>query len=89
MSYMDALQETLSGGRFVTTKRGYVGVVPNMAQVSETVAIFKGGRVPFILQKIMGRPQAFRLVGECYIHGIMDGEGLSLQGVVESEFRLH
>jgi len=89
MSYTAALQETLSGGRFVTTKRGYVGVVPNMAQVSDTVAIFKGGRVPFILQKSIGRPQAFRLVGECYIHGIMNGEGLSLQGVVESEFRLH
>ena len=73
----------------MTTKKGYVGVVPNMVQVSDTVAIFKGGRVPFILQNSMERPQAFRLVGECYIHGIMNGEGLSLHGVVESEFRLH
>ena len=89
ISYIAALQDTLSGWRFVTTKKGYVGVVPNMAQVSDTVAIFKGGRVPFILQKSMERPQAFRLAGECYIHGIMNGEGLSLQGVVESEFRLH
>lgn len=88
-SYMAALQDTLYGWRFVTTKRGYVGVVPNMAQIGDAIAILKGGRVPFILQESEARPGAFRLVGECYIHSMMNGEGLSLQGVVESKFRLH
>jgi hypothetical protein len=88
-SYITALQDTLYGWRFVITKRGYVGVVPNMARIGDVVAILKGGRVPFILQTSVARPRAFRLVGECYIHCMMNGEGLSLQGVVESEFRLH
>jgi hypothetical protein len=88
-SYTSALQDTLYGWRFVVTKMGFVGVVPNMADIGDAVTILKGGLVPFILRKSVERPGAFRLVGECYIHGIMHGEGLSLPGVVESEFRLH
>ena len=88
-SYIAALQDTLHGWRFIVTKKGYVGVVPNMARIGDVIAILKGGRVPFILQESVVRPGAFRLVGECYVHGLMNGEGLSLQGVVEREFRLH
>lgn len=88
-SYIAALQGTLSGWRFVVTKGGFVGVVPNMARIGDVVAILKGGRVPFIVQKSVARPGSFRLVGECYIHCMMNGEGLSLPGVVESDFRLH
>ena len=89
LSYVAALQDTLYGWRFIITKRGYVGVVPSMARIGDVIAILKGGRVPFILQECAARPGAFRLVGGCYIHCMMNGEGLSLQGVVESNFRLH
>lgn len=88
-SYIAALQDTLHGWRFVLTKRGYVGVVPNMAQIDDAIVILKGGRIPFILQESEARPGAFRLIGGCYIHGMMNGEGLSLPGVVESKFRIH
>ena len=88
-SYVAALQGTLHGWRFVITKKGFVGVVPNMARIGDVVAIFKGGRVPFILQESAIRSGAFRLVGGCYVHCMMNGEGLSLQGVVESKFRLY
>jgi hypothetical protein len=88
-SYVAALQDTLHGWRFVVTKKGYVGVVPNVAQVGDVVAILKGGRVPFILQKSEARDGAFRLVGESYVHCLMNGGGLSLPGVVEKEFRIH
>jgi hypothetical protein len=88
-SYIAALQDTLYGWRFVLTKLGYVGVVPNMARSGNVIAILKGGRVPFILQESEARPGAFRLVGGCYVHCMMNGEGLSLPGLVEREFRLH
>jgi hypothetical protein len=73
----------------VVTKRGYVGVVPNMAQVGAVVAVLKGGRVPFILKKSEERDGALRLVGEYYVHCLMNGEELGLHGVVEGDFRLH
>ncbi|KAF2812279.1 uncharacterized protein BDZ99DRAFT_518138 [Mytilinidion resinicola] len=88
-SYTAVLGDTLHGWRFVITRRGYVGVVPNMASVGDVVVILKGGRVPFLLHASETRSSAFRLVGECYVHSIMNGEGLSLPGVVESKFRLH
>lgn len=88
-SYTAALQDTLSAWRFVITKRGYVGVVPNMTDIRDVVIILKGGLVLFILRKSVERPEAFHFVGECYIHGILHGEGLSLPGLVESDFRLH
>jgi hypothetical protein len=88
-SYIAALQGTLHGWRFIVTAKGYVGVVPNMAQVGDMVVILKGGRVPFAFKKSEERDGAFRLIGECYIHCLMNGEGLGLPGVVERDFRLH
>jgi len=88
-SYIAALQDTLHGWRFIVTRKGYVGVIPKMAQVGNLVAIMKGGRVPFILQRSEEREGAFRLVGECYVHCLMNVEGLSLPRVAEGEFRLY
>jgi hypothetical protein len=73
----------------VVTKKGNGSVVPKMAQVGDVVAILKCGRVPFILMRSEERDGALRLVGVCYIHCLMNGEGLGLPGVVEGEFRLH
>ncbi|KAF2474923.1 uncharacterized protein BDR25DRAFT_255455 [Lindgomyces ingoldianus] len=89
MNYMNALQGAIVGWRYVITQRGYVGIVPGLTEVGDTVLIFKGGRVPFLVRKSMERPQAYRLVGQCYIHGIMNGEVLSELETLGNEFRLH
>ena len=70
-------------------EKGYVRVVPYMSKVGDVVAVVKGGRVPFVLQTSRARAASYRLGGECYVHGIMNGEGISLQRVVEKELRLH
>lgn len=88
-SYIAALQDNLHGWRFVVTKNGYVGVVPNMTKVGDVVAVLKGGRVPFVLRRSKERDEAFRLVGECYIHCLMNGEGLSLPGTKERDFLIY
>lgn len=88
-SYMACLRGTLDGWRFVITKRGYVGVVPGLSKVGDVVAIVKGGCVPFIVRESKDRLGKWRLVGECYVHGIMKGEGLWLPGVTEKTFILH
>lgn len=71
------------------TKKGYVGVAPKMAQVSNTIAIVQGGQVTFDLQNSTKRLGAFRLVREYYVHSIMNGEGVLLPGITKSVFRLH
>jgi hypothetical protein len=87
-SYASVLRDVVSGWRFVVTERGYVGVAPGLTKVGDTIAILKGGRVPFVIRNSGDRTGSSRLVGECYIHGLMHGEGLTLE-VVERDFRLH
>nr|CEG03846.1 unnamed protein product [Fusarium acuminatum CS5907] len=86
--YIAALQDRVSGWRFIVTEKGYAGVAPPSVRKGDTVAIMRGGCVPFILQQSKDRQGAFRLVGECYIHGIMNGQGLLLNGVLETGFRI-
>jgi len=57
---------------FTTASRGYIGIGPPSLEPGDGVFVLRGGRVPFILRKI--RENEFRVVGECYVHGIMYGE---------------
>jgi hypothetical protein len=73
----------------MVTQRGHVGVVPNLVKVGDVVAVFKGGLVPFILWESESWSRVFRLVGECYVHGIMHGEGMFLPGVEDTTLFIH
>lgn len=61
----------------------------NIARSSDVIAILKGGRVPFILQKSEAGSGAFRLVAEYHVHYMMNDEKLSLPEVNENKFRDH
>ncbi|KAE9363163.1 hypothetical protein N431DRAFT_550864 [Stipitochalara longipes BDJ] len=55
-----------------TTAKGFLAAVPCTTEVGDCIAILSGGNIPFVL-----RPTGdhyYRLVGPCYVHGIMDGE---------------
>jgi hypothetical protein len=55
-----------------TTVKGFLAAVPCTTKVGDCIAILGGGNLPFVL-----RPTGdnhYRLVGPCYVHGIMDGE---------------
>jgi hypothetical protein len=69
-----------------TTNRGYAGLGPPGMQVGDSIGIIHGGATPFLLRNV-AQPDAnsgskYVLVGECYIHGIMNGE---LVGVAMAE----
>lgn len=52
--------------------RGHLGLGPATMQSGDILCVFSGGKVPFILHPL--NEKDYRLVGECYIHGTMDGE---------------
>jgi hypothetical protein len=60
-------------GRLVVTQGQRLGLVPNNAQAGDIITLLLGGNVPIIL-----RPdgQRYTFIGECFIDGVMDGEGL-------------
>ena len=66
-----------------------MGVVPGGSQVGDGIVVVKGGCVPFIVRESEEREGRRRLVGECYVHGVMKGEGIWLPGVGERIFCFH
>ena len=60
---------------FNTEGKGYFGLGSGSIQRGDGVWVLQGGTVPFVLRKT---PEGtFRIVGECYVHGIMRGEALA------------
>ena len=52
--------------------RGYLGVGPAAMSPGDLIAIILGSDTPFVLRTTeQGR---YQIVGEAYVHGIMDGE---------------
>jgi Heterokaryon incompatibility protein (HET) len=80
---------TLSGWRFLVTERGYAGVAPNSVRAGDTICIFNGGAVPFLLRKSRKRDGAYHLLGGCYVHGFMSGEEMGRSNAQVEEIRLH
>jgi hypothetical protein len=59
---------------FAGTVAGLAGYVPKKAREGDTVVMLHGADVPFVLRK---KPDGrYLLIGECYLHGIMNGEAL-------------
>lgn len=71
--------------KFAVTGKGCIGMVPRKARVGDLICILYGSAVPMVLRK-MPSEDTYQLVGETYVHGIMDGEGLSTR--VKMEFHL-
>lgn len=70
-----ALASFTTAFSFVVTENGYVGWVPEASKIGDCVCVVAGGQAPFTMRKLPGG--FYQLIGECYIHGIMDGEALS------------
>ena len=63
--------DSMQSRRLARAARGYLGLVPRDAQAGDTIAILKGGRVPFVLRS---EEDSYQLVGATYVHGILQGE---------------
>jgi len=74
-------------GRFAATSEGLVGWVPKDAREGDLVVLLYGSNVPLVLRRVLEKRGGekddssrnttyYRLVGECYIQGIMAGEAM-------------
>jgi len=81
-SYQSIMQAThdakpflLKGGKLGGLDNKYVGLCPGETRPGDVVAILFGATVPFVLRPGPGAGEnGFKLVGEAYVYGIMDGE---------------
>ncbi|KAK7458527.1 hypothetical protein Landi51_01350 [Colletotrichum acutatum] len=82
MKYMNVALAKLIGRRPFVTDGGYVGLAPMAASVGDHVWIIIGADAPFITSTRSCIWTGYsQIVGEAYVHGIMDGE--LLQGTIE------
>lgn len=64
-----------TGRRFFTTEKGYLGLGPADARESDMICVLHGGPVPLLLHQNTVH-NYYNFIGECFIHGLMNGEAL-------------
>lgn len=79
MRRLTALHIAFQNRRLFLTKRGYLGTVPEETKLGDTVHILCAAKIPMILRlgyvTFMGkRAHGYQVVGDTYVHGIMNGE---------------
>lgn len=71
--YQASLTYVAPNRKFFTTTKGFIGLGPRSVRPGDSVCIFSGGRVPFVLRK---DGDHHCLVGESYVHGLMEGQAI-------------
>lgn len=80
---------SLKGRKLGTTETGYLGLVPDAAQRKDVLVILLGCNFPVLLRKYT---DGYRVLDECYVHGLMAGEILNAQrreGLESKTFTLY
>ena len=85
-NYAAAIDKWTSGRVFCATNGRLLGWVPPGTTAGDLVCIFSGTEVPYVLrQDPTGHHQ---LIGDCYIHGLMDGEAMARGDLREQDLKI-
>jgi len=87
------------GRRLFKSRKGFIGLAPRTCMVDDVIVVFSRATVPMMIHEATGGPtdivdnsatqgkedRVYILQGDCYVHGLMDGqvEGLLQRGEVE------
>lgn len=74
LEFQRRVQATTWNRKFMVTERDSIGLAPPEAEEGDMICMLWGCSVPVILRDLGG--QKCKLIGECYVHGIMHGEFL-------------
>ncbi|KAJ9421384.1 heterokaryon incompatibility protein-domain-containing protein [Fusarium oxysporum] len=74
-NYRESMRK-MQGKRPFLTNMGYLGMGPLDTKSGDVIAVFCGGRIPFILHSVKetGELGVFSYIGEAYCDSVMDGE---------------
>lgn len=71
---ISSLKLGMKSRRLAILKSGEIAAVPNQSEVGDLIHILIGCSVPVVLRHKDGH--SYEFVGECYVHGVMDGEAI-------------
>lgn len=84
-AYVEALNTVAPNRRCFVTSQGFLGLGPHGIEKDDTVCVFLGVEVPFVIRKLSNGHHI--LIGDAYIYGIMYGE-LIAKGLSSEIFEL-
>jgi hypothetical protein len=82
-----AITKLLDFRGILVNEKGYIGVLPEIARKGDVVALLRGGDVLYILGP-SEEEGCCELIGDCYVHGLMDGEVLNGKGQADEDFEI-
>jgi hypothetical protein len=80
VEFLRRVQSVVWNRKFlVSESKKLIGLAPMTAQVGDIICIIYGCSVPVVLRKhVLGEQISWSFIGECYIHGMMDGEAMEM-----------
>lgn len=91
---LQQIQDACKRRVFFVTDDGYMGLGPQglgTAQVGDKICVVQGCHVPFVIRPHTTEPsgeQSYQLVGEAYVHGLMDGEAMTMASASDENLTL-
>jgi WD repeat-containing protein 55 len=82
-----AFEAAVKGRKFGTTSKRYIGLFPRGTRPGDQIGVLLGGHIPFVVRP-WRTSGSFQLIGECYVHGIMDGEVMQMTNLKKEEIQL-
>lgn len=79
-SYTHRAEFLIWGRCLSTTVNSHLALVPMSASTDDQIVVLSGGKLPFVL-RAMGSTS--KIIGPCYVHGIMDGEAFPKEEAAE------
>lgn len=80
LNLYESLIGMMENQTFFITRSGYIGIGPPSTRSGDQVWVFDGGNVPFVMRNLdeeQGSCPRLSLIGDAYVHGIMDGEAMT------------
>lgn len=69
--FREAAAEVCHMRKFFFSSKGFFGLGPGSMQADDLVCVLFGADTPFVLRRVGSR---YKVVGECYVHGLMQGQ---------------
>ncbi|KAF1996438.1 HET-domain-containing protein [Amniculicola lignicola CBS 123094] len=82
MSAVSGRMQSMYDARLFSSETGWVGLCPMNGVPGDSIVLFLGARVPYLIRKVEGG-EKWKLIGECHVYGIMDGEYMKEEPVFE------
>ena len=62
----------------ILTSHGFFGVALQSAKVGDQLYLLPGAEFPVLLRRYPKEEIEYEFIGECYIHGLMNGQGMKI-----------